>query len=195
MTLYGVVRKGCLVSCPPTCWPDRQQGARLGGGALFLLRQPIATLTSAQSASRPNYFYCSPTCNFPQACLHDLTRPNHFYCSPQSAQSAQSDQSLPRVCLVSLDFLNGYRILTSPEKLAPPRISPRTCGNMQQVLETERLFCTVAFWFFRLQSKACLVFLSIGAMCTPAERGRHLAITRAHQPSPIADANQRAWDR
>ena len=32
-------------------------------------------------------------------------------------------------------------------------------------------------------------------MCTPAERGRHLAITRAHQPSPIADANQRAWDR
>ena len=44
MTLYGVVRKGCLVSCPPTCWAaswaaTRARQARLGG-ALFLLPPP-----------------------------------------------------------------------------------------------------------------------------------------------------------
>ena len=47
MTLYGVVRKGCLVSCPPTCWAAswaatrarQAPGARLGG-ALFLLPPP-----------------------------------------------------------------------------------------------------------------------------------------------------------
>ena len=41
--LFGVLSANLLADQTA----DRQQGARLGGGALFLLRQPIATLTSA----------------------------------------------------------------------------------------------------------------------------------------------------